>query len=331
MFASKLQIRLPRRITAYFLLFGLAALVWLSIGAVYVAHSVTDSRSESASLRWLGRACDRVTLAYLRDKNTDLQSMLAEIRAQSGASYCAIVSPTGEYLAHSNSGHNGKPVAERGGLTDRWGEVMRVEYVDDNGETIHEYRSPLKAGDTQLGTLRLGIAQPSVWTYLRASGAICAAGYYSARRAAWWRARCCSIAWCGRWPTSNSSCFRLPVSPSVEGCELREVPVVGAASLGWNRVVQQRFAVPKADTLRERIRQSLQQGRNSRLDAVFNSIPDGVATTDDDRSHHVHESADGRDPRVEGSGRYRFQGRSSGGIATHDRAACPAVAVGGYR
>ena len=51
MFASKLQIRLPRRITAYFLLFGVAALVWLSVGAVYVVHSVTESRSESASLR----------------------------------------------------------------------------------------------------------------------------------------------------------------------------------------------------------------------------------------------------------------------------------------
>ena len=55
-------------------------------------------------------------------------------------------------------------------MTERWGEVMRVEYIEENGETIHEYRSPLKAGDTQLGTFRLGIAQPSVWTYLRASG-----------------------------------------------------------------------------------------------------------------------------------------------------------------
>ena len=59
MFASKLQIRLPRRITAYFLLFGMAALVWLSVAVVYVAHSVTESRSESASLRSLGQASDR--------------------------------------------------------------------------------------------------------------------------------------------------------------------------------------------------------------------------------------------------------------------------------
>ena len=38
MFASKLQVRLPRRITAYFLLFGLMAMVSLSVGWVFVAR-----------------------------------------------------------------------------------------------------------------------------------------------------------------------------------------------------------------------------------------------------------------------------------------------------
>src|SRR5689334_18412966 len=108
MFAKNIQIRLPRRITAYFLLFGLAALVWLAVGAVYVASLVTDSRSESASLRSLGRGSDRITLAYLRNKAVDLQPLLVEIRSQSGAEYCAIVSPAGEYAAHSNPEQKGK-------------------------------------------------------------------------------------------------------------------------------------------------------------------------------------------------------------------------------
>ena len=37
-----------------------------------------------------------------------------------------------------------------------------------------------------------------------------------------------------------------------------------------------------ADSLQHRLRQSLEQGRQSRLDAVLNSVPDGVATTDAD-------------------------------------------------
>jgi PAS domain-containing protein len=279
MLASKLQIQLPRRITAYFLLFGLAALVWLSIGALYVARSISDNHSESASLRRLGRACDRVTLAYLRDKNTDLQSMLAEIRAQSGASYCAIVSPTGAYLAHSSSGYNGNSVAEQGGMTERWGEVMRVKYIDENGETMHEYRAPLLAGDAALGTFRLGVAQPNLWTYARAGGQYAPLAIIGPA--------CCMVAGAvllNRMvrPVADieQQLYQVATSPSVEGCELREVPSVGAAALGWNRVVQQRIGMPKSETLRERVRQSLAMGHNGRLDSVLNSIPEGVATTD---------------------------------------------------
>src|SRR3954462_14796164 len=111
MFASKLHIRLPRRITAYFLLFGITALVWLSVAVVYIAHSVTESRSESAALRSLGLAHDRFTLAYLRNKSGDFQPLLAAIRAQSRADYCAVVLNSGEYLAHSSDGYKGKLAA----------------------------------------------------------------------------------------------------------------------------------------------------------------------------------------------------------------------------
>ena len=68
----------------------------------------------------------------------------------------------------------------------------------------------------------------------------------------------------------------------MESCELRRSTATGAAALGWNRVVQQRLSGPQAESLQQRLRQSLEQGRQSRLDAVLNSIPDGVATTDAD-------------------------------------------------
>src|SRR4051812_30617713 len=152
MFAKNFQIRLPRRITAYFLLFGLAALVWLAVGAIYVASMVTDNRSESASLRSLGRGSDRITLAYVRNKAVDLQPLLTEIRSQSCAEYCAVVTPTGEYSAHTNSEQKAKPAEELGTVTERWGEVHRVEYMNASGVTIHEYRCPLKSGEQTFGT-----------------------------------------------------------------------------------------------------------------------------------------------------------------------------------
>ena len=114
MFASKLQIRLPRRITAYFLFFGVAALLWLSVGAVYIAHSMTEKRSESASLRLLGRASNRFALAYLRDKSKDLQPLLAEIRWKLCADYLCRCVASGEYLGHSNCDYKGKLASEVG-------------------------------------------------------------------------------------------------------------------------------------------------------------------------------------------------------------------------
>ena len=73
---------------------------------------------------------------------------------------------------------------------------------------------------------------------------------------------------------------QVATSPSLESCQWREVPNVGAAAIGWNRVVQQKLAGGPSESLQQRIRQSLDHGRQGRFDAVLNSIPDGVATTD---------------------------------------------------
>jgi PAS domain S-box-containing protein len=166
-------------------------------------------------------------------------------------------------------------------MTDRWGEVVRVQYVDDSGVNVHEYRSPMKAGNTVIGSLWLGIAQPDIWTYVNANGhfaplAFIGPAFCLAAGAVLLNRLVRPVA------DIEQQLYQVATSPSVESCELREVPVVGAAALGWNRVVQQRLAAPKSESLRERIRQSLAQGRHSRLDAVLNSVPDGVATTDPD-------------------------------------------------
>ncbi len=279
MFAKNFQIQLPRRITAYFLLFGLAALVWLAVGAVYVASSVTEGRSESASLRSLGRGSDRISLAYLQKKASGLQPVLAEVRSQSGADYCAIVAPAGEYLAHSNGELAGKPALEAGTITERWGDIERVEYVTNNGVTIHEYRCPIASGGQQLGTLRLGIAQRNLWSYLRTSAEFVPLAFFGPA--------CCMIAGAvllNRMvrPVADieQQLYQVATSPSLEGCEWREVPNVGAAAIGWNRVVHEKLVGGQGESLQQRIRQSLERGRQGRLEAVLNSIPDGVATTD---------------------------------------------------
>jgi signal transduction histidine kinase len=279
MSTSALHLRLPRRVTAYFLLFGLTAVIWLSGGAFYVARAVNQSRSESASLRALGRASSRLTLEYVRHGDAHLQSLVEELKSQSGAAYCAVLASTGVYLAHSSPPLVGKPAAEHEGGLEEWGDTTRLEYVDAQGALIDEYRVPLEASGKQFGTLIFGVAQPNLWTYLSS-----AAGHAPL---AILGPACCMIVGAvllNRMvrPVADieQQLSRVAMSPSVESCELTPVTGIGAAVMGWNRVVTQRASGGHATEIGQQIQQSLAQGRQGRLDGVLNSIPDGVATTD---------------------------------------------------
>ena len=279
MLKTPFHLRLPRRVTAYFLLFGLTAVIWLSGSAFYVAREVNQNRSESASLRWLGRASSRLALGYLRNGATKLQPVVDQLKSESGAAYVAVLSTTGIYLAHSSPELVGQPAAEHEGTTDEWGDAMRVQYVGARGELIDEYQTPVKAGGKAVGTLIYGVAQSGLWGYVRSA----------ARHAplAILGPACCMVVGAvllNRMvrPVADieQQLSRVAMSPSVEGCELRPVPSIGAAAMGWNRVVNQRASGGRSDELGLQIQQSLQKGRQGRLDGVLNSIPDGVATTD---------------------------------------------------
>lgn len=279
MLTTPFQLRLPRRVTAYFLLFGLTAVVWLSGGAFYVAREVNQDRSESASLRWLGRATSRAALDYLRNGTNELQPLVNHLKSQSGAAYLAIRSKTGIYLAHSRPELVGQAAVEHEGTTDEWGDAIRVQYVGPQGEIVDEYQAPLNAGGNVVGTLIYGVVQPGLWGYIRSA----------ARHAplAIFGPACCMVVGAvllNRMvrPVADiaQQLSRVAMSASVEGCELRPVPSIGAAAMGWNRVVNQRAGGGRTDDLDQKIQRSLQTGRQGRLDGVLNSIPDGVATTD---------------------------------------------------
>ncbi len=273
------QLRLPRRVTAYFLLFGLTAVIWLSAGAFYVAQAVNLSRSESVSLRWIDRASSRIALDYLRNGEANFKSLVRELMAQSGAAYCAVVSKTGIYLAHTRPGYVGQPTVEHEGNTKQWSETIRVRYVDAQGTLIDEYRTPIDASGQVAGTFVLGVAQPSLWTYVRGAAqhaplAIIGPACCMAMGAVLLNRMVRPVA------DIEQQLSRVAMSPSVEGCELLPVPNIGAAAMGWNRVVSERSGSGRSQDLGQRIEQSLQTGRQDRLDGVLNSIPDGVATTD---------------------------------------------------
>ena len=86
---------------------------------------------------------------------------------------------------------------------------------------------------------------------------------------------------------------RVATSASVEGCELAEVPRIGAAALGWNRIVAERNRAPQAETLDQQIHQSLEKGRQSRLDGVLEQHSRRRGDDRPLRAIDVHQPADG--------------------------------------
>jgi len=278
MFASRLQVYLPRKITAYFLLFGLTAIVWLTIGSIYVAHAVNQSRSESAALRSLGRAANRFVLEYLQNGDDNFQEQVEAISEQDHANYCAVVSRSGTFLAHTQSDLVGQRAPEHSGTTERWGDVVRVRYVGDRGEIVDEYQAPIEAGGKLVGILRLGILEQSVWGLVLMGAQFAPLAFIGPA--------CCMAVGAvllNRMvrPVADieHQLSLVATSPSVEGCQFSSVPATGTAALGWNRVVVHRLDNDAAGGLRQRIQESLQAVRMSRFDAVLNGLPEGVAST----------------------------------------------------
>jgi signal transduction histidine kinase len=279
MFASRLQVYLPRKITAYFLLFGLTAIVWLTIGSIYVAHAVNQSRSESSALRSLGRAANRFVLAYFQNGETAFQEIAEDVQTQSHASYGAVVSRKGIFLAHTQPELVSHEAPEHSGTTERWGDVIRVRYVGDRGEIVDEYQVPIEAGGKLIGMFRLGIVEVSMWSLVLMGAQFAPLAFIGPA--------CCMAVGALLLnkmvrPVADieHQLSLVAVSPSLETCEFSVVPSIGAAAMGWNRVVAQRLDSHPPGALRQRIRDSLHEGRKKRFDIVLNSLPEGVATTD---------------------------------------------------
>jgi hypothetical protein len=163
MYAPAPHLELPRRVTAYYLLFGLAAIAWLTVGAVIVSQSVQSMRAESTALNQLGKTAASITADFARNGETNFQAMVERICAENGLRYCAIVGNDGRYLAHSSPALVGQPAVERSGAVTKWGDVEGIRFVDEDSRILQEYQTPLKKGDKTLGMLHMARFDPGMW------------------------------------------------------------------------------------------------------------------------------------------------------------------------
>ena len=280
MFKKTTHLELPRRVTGYYLLFGLAAVSWLTVGVMLVSQSMVASHAESGCLADLGEAASAAVAEYRAGGDARLQGFVQRWAAAHRLAYCALADPEGRYVAHSVRDQVGQPACQPSGATMQWGDVERVRFVDSQSRLVREYRTTVRSQGKTLGTLHIAVLEPSLWGIVRGLAeytplavlgplVLMSLGALVVRRAVQPLAQI------------EGQLRRVATAPSATDVALAPVPAAGAAAQGWNRLSQQCNLSRQTGRLQSRLAEALEGFRQRKADQILNSLPDGVALTDD--------------------------------------------------
>jgi two-component system phosphate regulon sensor histidine kinase PhoR len=275
------HLELPRRVTAYYLVFALAAIVWLAGGIVFVSKAILSSQAESACLANLGKATGLVATEFRNGGPEAVQAFLSRWTTQHALAWCALADPKGTFVAHSKPERIGQPAQDPTGAAVQWGEASRVRFVDDQSRVVREYRTPVYSGGKTLGTLYLAVVEPGLWSVVRTLAEYAPAavlgplllmslGVMALRRTVR--------------PLSQieAQLERLSAAEVPDDVELTPVLPASSAALGWNRLAEERAAAHARSGLESRLTEALEGFRQRKADLILNSLPDGVALTDNE-------------------------------------------------
>ncbi|HEX6963243.1 MAG TPA: ATP-binding protein, partial [Lacipirellula sp.] len=171
-----------------------------------------------------------------------------------------------------------EPVGARG----RWGDATSVRYKRQDGSVVQEYRVQLTAGSGPIGDLRVGVDEPSFMATVSAAAPfvpvalLAPLGLVVAGGAV--------LSMLTRPVTGIESRLRdIARKPADAPTELERLRARDAASLGWNRIVEQLQRVGAAGGTGD-VAAVLEQAVRTRADAqyeqVLQRLSDGIAVTD---------------------------------------------------
>ena len=277
--ASTHQIDVSRRALSYFLAFGMLAVGWFVAGQPTISKAIMTDQAESACLTRLGRAATRVLSCYL-DTPDELPALVARLATEGSLTYCAVVSPEGKFVAHSQPKLVGQPASEPSGAVAQWGDVRRIRFVDDESRILRVYSTPLKRGEKTHGTLQMAVCDPTFLAGVMATAehatiwvvgpvAVIVSGGYVLRR---------TLRPMSKIESQLSALAAVPPEAPLAVHPTEGASTVGA---GWNRIVSQltERASP-AVSLESRLGKVLEGFRQRKSEQILNSLPDGIAVTD---------------------------------------------------
>ncbi len=282
MFRSRSHLGFPRKIVALYLLFCLVAISWLAVGMVVTSHSIVSSRTTHRCLTRLGKTAAALEIEYLRHGTKHLSEILHSTQSSSRLDYCSVVSPEGKILAHTQKELLGEPVIEPTGSRLRWGSVTGIQFLDSAGHYLNEFRTPLVAGGEPIGSLRIGIQQPSLLGTVRETAKVApmailvplllvGAGALVLTRLL------CPVA------EVDTALREIAAQPAASPVNLRPLRARDATSLGWNRVVDHVGIAGKngkGDDLDDRLSEALAERKQNEMHNILQNLSDGIAVTD---------------------------------------------------
>jgi len=282
MFRSRPNLGFPRKVVAYYLLFCLVAIGWLTVGVLVTSHAILCSRTTSTCLSKLGKTAAAIEIEYLRHGTGNLQSLLESPQTSSGLAHSSIVSLDGTFLAHSNRNLVGERAVEPTGHRSRWGNVTGTQFVDQQGRILNEYRAPLIASNEPFGSLQIAVEQPSIGVTLRDTAsmaplailvplALVALGAIVLARLSRPMAEI------------DVQLRKIAASPPAAPLPLQPLRAKDALSLGWNRVIDSLESYRNnstQDNLNDRLTESIAAQKQNELKDAFEHLTDGVAITD---------------------------------------------------
>jgi len=282
MFRNRPQLAFPRKIVAYYLLFCLAAVCWLTVGTVTTSHTVLSSQTINACLARMGKTSAAIEIAYLRHGSDNLQAILEQAKAEAGLQYGSVVGPGGTVLAHTNSELVGTKADEFSGSLLRWGNVTGVRYVDQQGRTVRQYRTPLGTESTPIGSLRIAVTEPSLWGTVAKTAqvaplailaplALVAVGALVLSRLS---SHIASV---------EKQLRMVAIQPAGSEIYLKPLSARDASTLGWNRLVSLVEGLQRdsaGEDLESRLANALTSRKQNEMHDILQNLPDGVAVTD---------------------------------------------------
>jgi PAS domain S-box-containing protein len=282
MFRRRTKPGLSRKIVAYYLFFCLIAVTWLAAGAVLTSHTVVAGRTADFCLARLGGGAAAIKIQLARGDAAACDRLLAELRSQCRAMWCAVVGLDGKVSHHTFAELVGQPPPEPAGDRAAWGEVSRIDYQDEAERQVHEYRAPLVSAGHRVGELRVAVQQPDLWATLQAAAPVAPAAVLAPLALVILGA--CVLQRLAK-PAADVDALLQQVArqPLDRDVTLEPVRARDAASLGWNRIVDRLAELERHASQGDvgaRLEQAAQTQNDARFEAVLHRLSDGVAVTD---------------------------------------------------